>query len=102
MTATAPVHLYALARVMSRYQNGIGAPLRPLNGVWLPAGGPLLPIVTMMAGLALLILTVLIAHSDMPEPLVTAAGAPDNGSVTPTGQSANQAIKASTTDAANH
>ena len=38
--ATVVVHGYALARVMTRYQVGISAPLNPLHGSWLPPGGP--------------------------------------------------------------
>ena len=54
VAATVPVHGYALARTMTRYQAGLGAPLDPFGGVWTPPGGPLVALATAGAGLALL------------------------------------------------
>lgn len=55
--AIVPVHGYALARVMTRFQNGINAPLDPLHGSWLPRFGPVLPLA--LLGLGLLVLVAL-------------------------------------------
>jgi Predicted membrane protein (DUF2142) len=54
--ATAPLHLYALARVMTRYQVGIAAPLNPFGGVWRPPVGSLVPLLVDLAGVLLLVL----------------------------------------------
>jgi hypothetical protein len=106
VAATAPVQLYALARVMTRYQSGLDAALDPFAGRWLPPGGPALPLVAMAAGLAGLIA---VTDSAFRARGVVVAGAPDDGSVTPDnrsvtadGQNADSTAKASTTDAANH
>ena len=56
--ATVVVHGYALARVMTRYQVGISAPLNPLHGSWLPPGGPFVPLALLAVGLALLLVLV--------------------------------------------
>jgi hypothetical protein len=60
VAATAPLHLYALARVMTRYQIGIGAGLDPFGGVWRPPLGTVAPLVALVAGLATLLATLLI------------------------------------------
>lgn len=51
VAAVAPLHGYALARVMTRYQLGIDAALDPLHGVWLPPGGPFVPLLLLAGGL---------------------------------------------------
>jgi hypothetical protein len=48
-------HLYALSRVMSRFQVGINAPLNPLRYSWRPPVGPVPPLLLMVAGGALLV-----------------------------------------------
>jgi hypothetical protein len=55
VAATAPVHLYALGRVMSRYQVGIESSLRPFDGSWHPSVGSAVPLITLMVGAGLLI-----------------------------------------------
>ncbi|HEX6076308.1 MAG TPA: DUF2142 domain-containing protein [Micromonosporaceae bacterium] len=52
---TAPLHLYALALVMTRFQGGPGVPVNPFAGDWLPPSGPVLPLLAMIAGLSLLV-----------------------------------------------
>jgi hypothetical protein len=51
---TAPVHLYALARVMTRFQTGIDASLNPFRGSWHPAAGSVLPVALCLVGALLL------------------------------------------------
>jgi hypothetical protein len=53
--ATAPLHLYALALVMTRFQAGPGKPINPFTGAWLPPSGPALPLLAMTAGLGILV-----------------------------------------------
>jgi hypothetical protein len=48
-------HLYALSRVMSRFQVGINAPLNPLRYTWRPPVGPVPPLLLIVAGGALLV-----------------------------------------------
>jgi hypothetical protein len=55
---TVVFHGYALARVMTRYQVGISAPMNPLHGSWLPPGGSLVPLALLTVGLVLLIVLV--------------------------------------------
>jgi hypothetical protein len=55
VAATVPLHLYALARVMTRFQVGIDAPLDPLRGSWHPPVGSVTPLVTALTGLVLLV-----------------------------------------------
>jgi Predicted membrane protein (DUF2142) len=50
-----PVHLWALAGVMSRFQNGPKVVLNPLRGGWLPAGGPVPALAAELLGLAALV-----------------------------------------------
>ena len=47
---TVPLQLYALARVMTRFQVGIDAGLHPFGGTWRPVAGPLLPLVLCFVG----------------------------------------------------
>lgn len=49
-----PVHLYALATVMTRFQIGPSALMQPFHGSWLPLGGPLPALSTEIVGLLLL------------------------------------------------
>jgi hypothetical protein len=102
VAATVPVHGYALARVMTRYQSGIDAPLNPFAGHWLPPGGPLLPLMTLTLGLAALVALSIVTESKVPIAVVNLSGGLDNGSVKPTGRRAERATKSSTTDAATH
>jgi len=48
-------HVYALSRVMSRFQVGINAPLNPLRYTWRPPVGPVPPLLLIVAGGALLV-----------------------------------------------
>ena len=98
VVATAPVQLYALARVMTRYQTGRNAALDPFGGQWLPPGGPVLPLVALAVGVILLVVT----QSYVAVPAVMVSEGLDNGSVTQQGRSASYAEKASTTDVASH
>jgi hypothetical protein len=100
VAATAPVHGYALARVMTRYQSGIGAPLDPFGGGWSPPGGPVPALVTLGVGLGLLVIMVAITYGNIPAPAVIVSARLDNGSVTPNGQRVKSGTKASTTDTA--
>jgi len=52
--AAGPVHLYALLRVLTRFQTGIDAGLNPFPGSWHPPAGPVLPIACVFIGVALL------------------------------------------------
>ena len=52
---TAPLHLFALALVMTRFQSGPGAPLSPFTGEWLPPTGPVVPFLATVAGLLVLV-----------------------------------------------
>ncbi len=56
-----PLHLWALAEVMTRFQLGPGALINPLHGwrgsdpaIWLPAGGPVPPLALEIVGLVTL------------------------------------------------
>ncbi len=101
VAVTVPIHLYALARVLNRFRAGLDAPLDPFGGGWHPAGGPLLPLLLAVAGLAVL-LGLSYTERDVRGLRVTLAQGPDNGIVTSNGQSASVVTKASTTDAASH
>ncbi|HEV2087642.1 MAG TPA: DUF2142 domain-containing protein, partial [Cryptosporangiaceae bacterium] len=46
------LHVWALALVMSRFQVGVDAGLRPFDGGWLPPTGPVLPLLATAAGAA--------------------------------------------------
>jgi len=58
---TLPLHLWALAQGMTRFQIGPTALINPLHGylhhdpaVWLPPGGPLPPLALELAGVVTL------------------------------------------------
>jgi hypothetical protein len=55
---TVPLHGYALARVMTRYNVGIDAGLNPLGGSWQPPTGAAVPLLACLAGGALLTVVV--------------------------------------------
>jgi hypothetical protein len=102
VAATVPVHLYALARVMTRYESGIDAPLNPFAGTWHPIGGAVAPLLVMTAGLVALLVTIQNTESGAIALPVTFSGGLDNGSVTPATRGASRAGQTSTTDATNH
>jgi hypothetical protein len=54
VAATVPLHVYALAFVLTRYRSGIGQPLDPFIGTWQPLWGPVPPLLACAAGAALL------------------------------------------------
>jgi hypothetical protein len=49
-----PMQLYALARVMTRFQRGIAAGLDPFGGSWTPPVGPAVPLLCVLVGAVLL------------------------------------------------
>ncbi|WP_426508841.1 DUF2142 domain-containing protein [Dactylosporangium sp. McL0621] len=51
---TVPMQLYALARVMTRFQRGISAGLNPFGGAWSPPLGTLVPLLCALVGAGLL------------------------------------------------
>jgi hypothetical protein len=78
-----PLHLVALAYTMVRWQQGLSADavrLNPLRGSWLPAVGPMTPLLLMIAGLAgaaaAYALGAARAVRDEPRPVEPAADAP--------------------------
>jgi hypothetical protein len=77
--AAALGHLYALSRVMSRFQVGIDAPLNPFAYTWRPPVGPVPPLLVMLVGAALL---VLLAVAARPTGTGTRAGAAEPAGVT--------------------
>jgi hypothetical protein len=100
VVATAPVHLYALARVMTRFASGMDASLNPFAGPWRPVAGPAVPLLVMVVGLAALVVVSLVTHRNVNQRPGTVFGELDNGCVTPIGQSASTVTGASTTNAA--
>lgn len=73
--ATVPLDLYALARVMTRFQAGIDARLQPFGGSWQPASGPVLPLLACLVGGLLLTSAVLVrAVRPAPEPEMVSVG----------------------------
>lgn len=54
VAVTVPLDLYALARVMTRFQRGINEGLNPTGGTWQPPLGSVLPLLTCLVGGALL------------------------------------------------
>jgi hypothetical protein len=58
---TVPLDLYALARVMTRYEVGIDAGLHPFGGSWQPPLGSVVPLVACLVGGALLTVIVKIS-----------------------------------------
>jgi len=55
VVGAAPLHLWALAGVMTRFQTGVGASINPFRGEWMPQTGAIAPLVTQIVGLALLV-----------------------------------------------
>jgi hypothetical protein len=51
---TVPMQLYALARVMTRFNRGIAAGLDPFGGVWTPPLGSAVPLLCALVGTGLL------------------------------------------------
>ncbi|HEV7899666.1 MAG TPA: DUF2142 domain-containing protein [Planosporangium sp.] len=102
VAVTVPVHLYALARVMTRFSSGIDAPLNPFAGPWRPVGGPVVPLSVAAVGLAALVAVSLITQRGEASSPGTVSGELDNGSVTPIRHGADTGTKASTTDAGSH
>jgi hypothetical protein len=100
VVATLPVHLYALARVITRFSSGMDASLNPFAGQWRPVLGPVVPMLAAAAGLAALTVVSWFTQRDADASPGTVSGESDNGCVTPIGQSASRVTKASTTDAA--
>nr|WP_275941256.1 DUF2142 domain-containing protein [Planosporangium flavigriseum] len=100
VVATLPVHLYALARVMTRFSSGMDASLNPFAGGWHPAGGAVTPLLVAVLGFVALAAVGWITQRSAYASPGTVLGEPDNGCVTPIGQSASRDTKASTTDAA--
>jgi hypothetical protein len=49
-----PMQLYALARVMTRFERGIAAGLNPFGGSWTPAVGSVVPLLSALVGAGLL------------------------------------------------
>jgi hypothetical protein len=83
----AVLHLYALARVMTRFQVGIAAPLDPFGGSWRPPLGPLPPLLAGFAGLSLLVAAVAVgARRGVPPggPASTPAAVPADSSLSAT------------------
>jgi hypothetical protein len=102
VAATVPVQLYALARVLTRYESGIDAPLNPFTGSWHPVGGAALSLLVLAAGLGALLLAVTVTEGDVSVRPVTVSGGLGNRSVTPVAHNATLADQTSTTDATNH
>jgi hypothetical protein len=100
VVGTVPVHLYALARVMTRFSSGLDASLNPFAGQWRPVGGPVVPLLVAVAGLAALAVMSFVTQRKGFASPGTVSGELDNGCVTPIGQSASRVAEASTTDAA--
>jgi hypothetical protein len=65
-----PVHLWALAAVMTRFQHGPDVLIAPLSGSWQPAGGPLPALAVEVVGLAALTATAWLAlRQPAPDPV---------------------------------
>lgn len=62
------VELYALARVMTRFQVSINAGVSPFHGTWLPGLGPVTPLVSCFVGGVLL--AVIVGTSSVRQPPV--------------------------------
>ncbi|MGC9667105.1 DUF2142 domain-containing protein [Planosporangium sp. 12N6] len=102
VAVTVPLHLYALARVMTRFESGLDASLNPFAGSWRPATGPAVPLLAAVAGLAVLLAVMLITERSVTAAPGTVSGELDNGSVTPVRPGANRGTETSTTDTASH
>jgi hypothetical protein len=57
VAATAPVHLYALVRALSRYRVGIEASFSPFGGSWSPPVNAGMVLLAVLVGLGLLVWT---------------------------------------------
>jgi hypothetical protein len=57
VAATAPVHLYALVRTLSRYRVGIEASFSPFSGAWSPPVNAGLVLLAVLVGVGLLVWT---------------------------------------------
>ncbi|WP_432833320.1 DUF2142 domain-containing protein [Dactylosporangium sp. CA-092794] len=74
---TVPMQLYALARVMTRFQRGISAGLNPFGGTWTPPAGSLAPLLCAVVGAALL--AVMVTRSSVrPTPVHSTANTLSN------------------------
>ncbi|MET7418098.1 DUF2142 domain-containing protein [Dactylosporangium sp. NPDC005555] len=74
---TVPLHIYALARVMTRFQRGINEGLNPIGGTWQPPLGSVLPLLACLVGGALL--AVIVTRSSVrPTPVHSTANTLSN------------------------
>ncbi|WP_203917884.1 DUF2142 domain-containing protein [Rugosimonospora africana] len=60
------LQVYALCRVLTRFESGIAAPLNPFPGTWHPSLGPVPPLLALLAGSALLAAVVTVAPGRCP------------------------------------
>ncbi|MEV6928379.1 DUF2142 domain-containing protein [Dactylosporangium sp. NPDC051485] len=73
----APMQLYALARVMTRFQRGIAAGLNPFGGAWTPPLGAIVPLACALVGAGLL--GVIVTRSSVrPTPVLSTANTLSN------------------------
>ncbi|GAA3449353.1 DUF2142 domain-containing protein [Dactylosporangium matsuzakiense] len=69
---TVPMQLYALARVMTRFERGISAGLNPFGGAWTPPLGSAVPLLCALVGAGLL--GVIVTRSSVrPTPVLSTA-----------------------------
>ncbi|GAA3229766.1 DUF2142 domain-containing protein [Dactylosporangium siamense] len=74
---TIPLDLYALARVMTRFQRGINEGLNPFGGTWQPPLGSVVPLLACLVGGALL--AVIVTRSSVrPTPVHSTANTLSN------------------------
>ena len=74
VAALLPLHLYALARVLARFESGIAAGPNPfVDGSWQPALGPWPPVVTMVLGCLTLLAAVMVTALADRTPVAQAA-----------------------------
>nr|WP_240947758.1 DUF2142 domain-containing protein [Planosporangium mesophilum] len=102
VVATVPVHLYALARAITRFSGGLDASLNPFAGPWQPAGGAAVPLLVAVVGLSALVGVSLVTERGRIVDPGTVSGELDNGSVTPVERSAKTGTRASTTETTSH
>ena len=74
---TVPMQLYALARVMTRFERGISAGLNPFGGVWTPPLGSAVPILCALVG-AVLLGVIVTRSSVRPTPVLSTANTLSN------------------------